>query len=259
MSLTSHRGPLGADPYGRANVELPDQVLYLEPSPKRVRARLGDEFILDTRRAHLLHETGREPVWYVPEDAVRPDLLRANGRRRDDGQRGLALLHDLRSGSRAVTDAAWSYEHPSMLAGLLALDWDVPDAWYEEDEEVLTHPRDPYHRIDVHPVGGEVRIHVNGEEVARSRAAKVLYETTARPRYYVPATDVRPETLQAGTRRTGCPYKGEARYRSVLTADGLVPDVAWVYADPHHDAAAVRGHLAFHHERDEVQLELPRG
>ena len=34
------------------------------------------------------------------------------------------------------------------LAGTIRFDWDALDAWFEEDEEVFVHPRNPYARVD---------------------------------------------------------------------------------------------------------------
>src|SRR5215471_4818696 len=69
------------------------------------------------------------------------------------------LRSTLRIGNRAIENAVWSYEHPlsgmERIKGLLAFHCDKVDHWFEEDEEVFGHARDPYHRADARPSSRE--------------------------------------------------------------------------------------------------------
>ena len=67
------------------------------------------------------------------------------------------------------------------------------DAWYEEDEQVFVHPRDPYHRVGVLQSSRQVRVRVDGEVVAENERPRVLFETGLHPRYYILPEDVREE------------------------------------------------------------------
>lgn len=74
---------------------------------------------------------------------------------------------------------------------LVRVPWDAAERWLEEDEEVIVHPHDPYHRIEVLRSSRHVRVHVGGEPVAESTRPRILFETGLPPRYYLPREDVR--------------------------------------------------------------------
>jgi uncharacterized protein (DUF427 family) len=82
------------------------------------------------------------------------------------------------------------------------------DHWYEEDEEVFVHPRDPYHRVDVLNSSRHVKILVDGEVVAETDRPRILFETGLPPRYYFPPEDVSEDVLLPSDKNTECPYKG---------------------------------------------------
>ena len=115
------------------------------------------------------------------------------------------------------------------------------DTWYEEDEQVFVHPRDPYHRVDVLQSSRRVRVSVNGEVVAETEQPRVLFETGLPPRYYIPPEDVREEALVRSQRTTRCPYKGVASYYSVEAGGERVDDLVWYYPDPIPEAPKIRG------------------
>ena len=114
------------------------------------------------------------------------------------------------------------------LAGYVALDFDAFDAWYEEDEQITGHPRDPFHRIDVRKSARTVRIQVDGHVAAETTRARLLFETQLPVRFYLPREDVRLD-LQPSTRSTYCPYKGGASYWSVDVGGRRRQDIAWSY------------------------------
>ncbi len=260
MSLTIN-GPFAKQPAGRLNVDLgePDVVLYLDPMPYRVQALLANETVVDSHRPFLLHETGRLPVYYFPPEDVRRDLLDPAGSRKETDAKGTCERWALRVGDRSVPDAAWSYsdvpEAASFLNGLVALDWDAMDEWFCEDEQILGHPRDPYHRIDVFPTSRHVRVLLDGELLAETRRALALFETSLPPRYYMPVEDVRAELLEPSSARTRCAYKGSASYWSVRVGDRIVEDLVWTYRDPQHEVEPIRDLLCFFNERVDLELD----
>src|SRR5919204_3652670 len=184
MSLTVGTGPFAKEPQGSFNfrVEAPTgSVLFFDPVPQRIRAVLGGETVVDSRRAKLLHETGHLPVYYFPDEDVRFDLLEASGKRTHCPHKGEASYWTIRAGRREAADAVWAYREPiepaSFLAGHVALYWDAVDEWFAEDEQLFGHPRDPFHRIDVHRTTRHVRVLRDGELLAESRRASVLFES----------------------------------------------------------------------------------
>jgi uncharacterized protein (DUF427 family) len=261
MSLTYGTGPFGRTPGGSFNRAVPplEGLIYLEDFPRRIRARLRGETVVDSRHAKLLHEHGLLPVLYFPRAEVRDDLLEPSDRRTTCPWKGEAHYHHLRVGDAVVEDAVWSYPEPVEgvpgLADLVALYWDRMDEWLEEDEPARVHVRDPYHRTDVLDTSRHVRVEVGGETVAESRRARVLFETAHPPRWYLPPEDVRGDVLVASEKRSGCAYKGFASYFSVRAGGVEEEDVVWFYPDPTRDAERVRDRLCFFNERVDLYLD----
>ena len=258
MSLTASTGPLGPRPAGRLNTPLEPptgSVILWDPVLQRIRGRLGGETVVDSARAMLLHESGHLPVYYFPEADVRADLLEPTDHTTHCPHKGDASYWSIRSGDRVAENAVWSYLEPKesveFIRGYRSFYWNKLDEWLAEDEPLFGHPRDPYHRIDVYPSSRHVRVLVNGEAVADSKRAQILFETNLPPRYYLPHEDVRMELLQPSDKRTTCAYKGHASYWSV----GDEEDVVWTYEDPARDAEPVRGLLAFFNERVDIELD----
>ena len=231
----------------------PDHVVSLEPSPKRVRVRFNGEFVADTTRALLVRETGHVPVYYFPPDDVATDLLRASDLRTHCPFKGEASYWTVVVDGRTAEDAVWSYRTPrgnlADLAGHMAFYWDRMDAWFEEDEEVFVHARDPHVRIDILASSRPVRVVLGGRTVAESRRARFLFETGLPTRYYLPPEDVTADLLRPSETRTACPYKGVARYWSMEIGGRLFEDIIWSYPDPVHESARIEGYLCFFNER----------
>ncbi|MDQ3983008.1 MAG: DUF427 domain-containing protein, partial [Actinomycetota bacterium] len=161
MTLTLGTGPFGDSPGGVLNAKADGRFLFFEDSPRRVRATFAGETIVDSRHAKLLHEGGHLPVYYFAEEDVRMDLLERTARSTHCPYKGDASYWTLRVGDEEAEDAAWSYPEPREgappLAGYLAFYWEKLDGWFEEDEQVFGHPRDPYHRIDAVPTSRHIR------------------------------------------------------------------------------------------------------
>ena len=132
------------------------------------------------------------------------------------------------------------------------------DGWFEEDEPVRVHPRDPYTRVDVLESSRHVRVELDGVTVADSRRPRILFETGLRPRYYLPLTDLRLDLLRPSDRRTECPYKGEASYFSVEVNGRRFDDVVWTYRTPLPEAQKIAGLACFYDERVDLFLDGER-
>lgn len=256
MSLTYGSGPFGQRPVGRFNLELPREgLLYVEESPKWIRARFAGETVADSRHPRLLHEHARLPMFLFPEEDVRSDLLSPSGRTKRDPVKGELRMLDLVVDGRRVEDAAWTFTTEPLLAGLVALRWDAMDEWLEEEEQLHGHARDPYSRIDVRETSRHVVVRVHGQVVADTSRAKVLFEAGLPPRWYIPADDVHRELLEPSDKQTTCAYKGFASYYHVRVGDELEDDLIWTYRDPLHDAAQVKDMLAFFNERVDLEVD----
>ena len=260
MTLTLGSGPFSGHPGGRFNfrVEAPKHVLYFEDSPRRIRVRFGGETIADTRRAKLMHETGHLPVYYFPEDDVRTDLLEPTDHSTHCPFKGDASWWTVRAGGRGAENAVWSYPEPHEdappIAGYLAFQFKAMDEWLEEDEPVVGHPRDPYHRVDVREGSNHVRVVAGGEVIAETRRPKLVFETGLPVRWYIRPEDVRSGFLTPSDTHTICAYKGHASYWTLGTGDGALEDVAFGYQDPFPEGEKVRDHLCFLHEGVRVEV-----
>ncbi len=262
MALTVGTGPFGKHSTGTFNFEVAapkGHALYFEDSPKRVRAVLGGETVVDSRSVKLMHETGHLPVYYFPEEDIRQDLLEPSDHTTHCPFKGDASYRSVRVGDRVAENAVWGYpepeEHFAPLAGYAAFYWEKMDAWYEEDEEVIGHPHDPYHRVDVLESSRHVKVSVNGEVLAETDRPKILFETGLPPRYYIPPEDVRAELLVPSETKTICPYKGVASYRSARTNGEAVEDLVWYYPEPLPEAQKVRDHLCFYDKKVELEVD----
>ena len=241
-------------------MDSPDARLYvIEPSPRRVRVMYAGEVVADSTGVKLLFETGKLPVYYFPSDDVRMDVLSASSRVEADDVKGPTQFFDLGVGGRATGHAAWcsegNLEHGPELGDLIAFDWHKMDAWFEEDEEVFVHARDPYHRVDVVESSRHVEISIDATVVADSRRPMMLFETGLPTRYYLPKMDVRLELLERSDSHTGCPYKGTADYFSVRTGKRLVEDIVWCYEAPIPEIPKIAGRLCFYDERVDVVID----
>jgi uncharacterized protein (DUF427 family) len=228
----------------------------VETGRKRVRAFLGGAVVADTMRPVLVWEVPYYPAYYVPVGDVRAELV-ADGGTVHSPSRGDARTFAVRAGGREAPGAALRYEDSPIAAlrDLVRLDWHAMDAWFEEDEEVFTHPRDPYTRVDILASSRHVRIEVDGTTIAESNTPRVLFETGLPPRYYLPKTHVRLDLLIPSDTVTHCPYKGRAAYWSVRTPDGLHNDLAWSYAAPLPESQKIAGLIAFYDEKVDVHVD----
>ncbi|MEV0383851.1 DUF427 domain-containing protein [Nonomuraea sp. NPDC050643] len=225
----------------------------VERTAKRVRTYLGGRVVADTTSALLVWEVPYYPTYYFPLDDVDESALKATGATKHSPSRGDAVVYTVTSGTVEAADAALGYPDSPLeqIRGHVRFDWDAMDAWFEEDEEVFFHPRDPYTRIDILHSSRHVRVEVGGVTVADSRSPRVLFETGLPARYYLPKTDVRLDLLEHTDTATHCPYKGTAEY---WTVNGE-KDLAWSYRTPLPESEKVAGLVAFYNEKLDIYLD----
>ncbi len=245
--------------------------LRYEPSPKRVRAELGGQTVADSTAALLVWEPRRVVGCYaVPLEDVDAEL-RPSSAPPPEGDADAPLLHtgfafgvhstdgealDVVVGGRTLEGAAFRPADPE-LAGHVVLDFHAFDAWYEEEEPIIAHPRDPFHRVDILASSRHVRIELGGELLAESSRPFLVFETGLPTRYYMPPEDVVAE-LRPTDKRTYCAYKGEATYRALTIGDEERDDIVWGYEQPLRQAAELTGRVAFFDEKVDVTIDGER-
>lgn len=248
MSLTIGIGPFARPRKGRLNVDIsaaPKNLLYVHELGRHVRGELSGESIVDSEDVVMLHETGLPPQWYFPLADIRPDLLVDSDHQTHCPYKGDARYWHLRVGDRLVENAVWNYPAPLPgapdISGLAGFYFEKIDAWYEEDEQVLGHPRDPFHRVDTRRSHRHVTVTLDGRKIAETNSPIALFETGLPVRWYIPRADLDWDALSESEKHTVCPYKGIASYISV----GEHPDVGWTYPDPFGEALAIADHYSF--------------
>ncbi|NUT91353.1 MAG: DUF427 domain-containing protein [Saccharothrix sp.] len=236
----------------------------VEQGNRRVRVFLGGSVVADTTRPFLVWEKPHYPTYYLPAEDVRASLVETGEVKRSPS-RGDGAVYDVKVDGAVAEGAAVRYpESPfEELRSLVRLEWDAMDEWFEEDEPVYVHPRDPYTRVDALPSSRHIRVEVGGVTVAESSRPVILFETGLPARYYLPMTDVRMDLLRPTELRTSCPYKGTAEYWSVLVGDKVHENVVWGYRTPLPESRNVAGLVAFYNEKvdifvDGVREERPR-
>ena len=227
MSLTSGRGPLSRRPAGRFTAPVPDDVAYVEPVRRRVRASLGGRTVVDTEAALLVHRAGGPPTYALPPDDVDATAL--------DG---------------AVSP------HPD-ADGYLAVEWGAPDHWFEEEDEVFLHPRNPFHRIECLRTTRHLHVEVAGTVLVDGPATIALHETALEPRLYVDKASVRTDLLVPSATTSLCPSKGTATWWSAVVDGVTHADVAWSYEDPLPESLPVAGLLCFDPAHADVTEAFP--
>ncbi len=261
MGLSWQQGPLGRGPVGTflSPTPLPARLLYVEPLRRRLRVRFAGEWIVDSEDVLLLHEPGHYPVALFRPADVRPDVLRYEERvtrHRDLGDTG---WFGVTVGDTHSARAAWTYldppAHAEILRDRVAFAWRAMDAFFEEDERIVGHAADPYHRIDIRPTSRHLTVDVAGtggsRRVADTTRPLVLYESGFAPRWYVPREDVDAAALEPADGRTFCPYKGLADYYDVAGRSRA----AWSYPEAWPEVARVGAFVSFEPDKLEVRLD----
>lgn len=233
MTLTMGTGPLSASTDGRSVPTLPGGVRFAQPYPRRVRAVIGGDTVVDTETAVLLHAPDRLPALWLPRADVRVDLVPA-GRLREAPDKG---------------------ELAGLLEGRVHLPLAVADRWFAEDEPVYAHFKDPYHRVDVLTSSRHVVVRVEGRTIAETRRPKLLFETGLPVRYYIPWADVALAHVAISDTVSQCPYKGDGQHWHLDVGGRRIEDAAWSLPHPLPEGFAALEHIAFYPDRVELVVD----
>jgi uncharacterized protein (DUF427 family) len=239
------------------------EVNRIEAVPRRIRGVLGGQTIVDTTAALYVWEWANYPQFYLPVPDVAPGILIDEGHRQQT-RRGPADVHGLRVGDQHRPGAAKVFTDSTLaqLNGTVHIAWAALDAWYEEDERVFVHPRNPYVRVDALRSTRQLRVELDGVLLAESHSPVLLFETGLPTRYYLNRTEVNFAHLEPSPTQSQCPYKGiTSEYWSVRVGDRVEPDLAWAYDFPLPAVTAIEGLIAFYNEKVDITLdgvELPR-
>lgn len=237
----------------------PAELVRFLPARRRVRVYFNGETLADSQNAMLLWEWRRAPHYYFPLEDVRTEFLEKSTKTSRRPSIGDAEYWHIQVGDRRGEDAAWSYpetrpEAPD-LEGYVTFKWRLMDAWFEEDDEIFVHPKDPFVRVDALTSSRHVKVVVDGEVVAESNRPVLLYETGLITRYYIPKMDVRQELLVSSETHTECPYKGVASYYSLDVGSELREDLVWYYPHPYPEVGKIQNLLCFYNEKMDIYVD----
>jgi uncharacterized protein (DUF427 family) len=219
-----------------------------------MRVMFGGAWIARSDDVVLLHEPGRYPVAYFPKGDIARDILTPTGRTTNHPDLGPTVWYALTAGEREAPRGAWEHtglpEHAGVLADRVAFAWHAMDAFYEEDERILGHAADAYHRIDIRATSRALVVLAGDTAIAETHRPLVLYESGFAPRWYVPRADVNPELLEPSARETFCPYKGICTYYNIGDAN----QAAWSYREPYREVDRIADLISF--EPDKVTITI---
>lgn len=267
MGLSWQQGPLSGGTVGQflCPEPLPQRLLFAEPLRRRLRVRLAGEWIVDSEDVVLLHEPGRYPVAYFQLADVRPGVLvREEDRKTQHRDLGGTAWFKVTVGERTAPHGAWQHtdlpSYAGVLEGRVAFAWRAMDAFYEEDERIVGHAADAYHRIDIRRSSRRLVVRDGGRVIADTTRPFVLYESGFAPRWYVPREDIDEGALKLVEGQTFCPYKGLASYYDV----GTRQKAAWSYPQAWKEVARISNLVSFEPDKidvflDERQLALEPG
>lgn len=233
-------------------VRVMEKKIEIEPTARWIRVEFNNQIIGDSKAALLVRD-GHRLTYYFPLADIDEQWLKP-GRVGSDGRNYFDIVVE----EKTAESAAWSYSSGSAhgdLVGYVAFNWRKMDHWYEEEEEVFVHPRDPYHRVDSIQSSRHVKVVIDGITVAESSRPVFLFETGLPTRYYLPQEDVRMDLLEQTRARTQCPYKGDASYWSVVAGDKTYRNIVWGYLEPINESDKIRGLLSFFNEKVDIFID----
>jgi uncharacterized protein (DUF427 family) len=232
-------------------------VNHVEPVPRRVRGILGGETVFDTTRALYVWEWENYPQYYVPVADVAEGVL-SNEQHPRHTKQGLAQMHTLSVGAQTRGSAARVFTEPvlDVLADTVRFEWAALDHWFEEDEQVFVHPRNPYTRVDALRSTRSVRVELEGVLLAETSSPVMVFETGLPTRYYFNRTEVHFEHLEPTDTVTECPYKGTTTgYWSIRTGETVHRDLAWAYDFPTRQLLPIAGLVSFYNEKVDITVD----
>jgi uncharacterized protein (DUF427 family) len=260
MGLSWQQGPLAPGAIGRFLVAdpLPQRLLYAEPLRRRMRVRFGGAWVADSEDVVLLHEPGRYPVAYFPLRDITDGVLQVSDYTTRHTDLGPTSWYTVGVGDHASPRAAWQHtglpEYAAELKGRVAFAWRAMDAFYEEDERIVGHAADSYHRIDIRQTSRHLVARDGGQVIADTSRPLALYESGFAPRWYVARADVDESALTPAAGQTFCPYKGLCSYYDIQDARRAV----WSYENAWPEVGRISGLLSFEPDKVAVYLDGTR-
>jgi uncharacterized protein (DUF427 family) len=257
MGLAWQQGPLSEKSVGHflSPEPLPARMLYAEPLRRRMRVRFAGSWIADSEDVVLLHEPGRYPVAYFPLADISDQVLQPISTVTQHHDLGETAWYAVSVGETTKTRAAWRHtalpDHAKVLEDRVAFAWRGMDAFYEEDERIVGHAADLYHRNDIRRTSRHLVVKAGDRVVADTHAPLVLFESGFAPRWYVPRADVDESALTPVEGQTFCPYKGLCSYYDVAG----VARAAWYYPQAWEEVARVRDMISFEQDKLTVTLD----
>jgi len=260
VGLSWQQGPLSPGAVGRflAAEALPKRLLYAEPLRRRMRVRFGGEWIADSENVVLLFEPGHYPMAYFPASDIAANILQDAGHTTQHPDFGRTSWYAVEAGGQRAARGAWRHvelpAHASELRERVAFAWPAMDAFYEEDERIVGHAADNYHRIDIRQTSRHLVVRNGVRVIADTKRAMALYESGFAPRWYVPRADVDEPALKPVERKTFCPYKGVCSYYDI----GEAPLAAWSYPEAYPEVGRIANFLSFEPEIVTVEIDGKR-
>jgi uncharacterized protein (DUF427 family) len=256
MGLSWQQGPLSPGATGRflTPEPLPKRLLYVEPLRRRMRVRLGGNWIADTEDVILLFEPGHYPMAYFKETDIASGALKLTGHTTHHPDLGLTSWYAVSAGGKTAPKGAWQHTRlpyfAQELLGRVALAWPAMDAFFEEDERITGHAADGYHRIDIRQSSRNLIVGYRDHVIADTIRPLVLYESGFAPRWYVPRADIEMPALDPVEHQTFCPYKGVCSYYNI----GEARLAAWSYRQAYAEVHRIDDLVSF--EPDVVSVHL---
>jgi uncharacterized protein (DUF427 family) len=257
MGLSWQQGPLSPGALGRFLVPepLPKRLLYAEPLRRRMRVRFGGSWIADTEDVVVLFEPGHYPMAYFKEADVTPGTLESSGHTTQHPDLGPTSWYIVRSGEKRAARGAWQHiglpTYAQELKGRVAFAWPAMDAFFEEDERIMGHAADSYHRIDIRLSSRNLMVRYGDRIIADTKRPLALYESGFAPRWYVPRADTDQSALTPVGHRTFCPYKGLCSYYDI----GEARLAAWSYREAYAEVSRINDLVSFEPDIVSVQLD----
>ena len=221
-----------------------------------MRVRFGGNWIADTEDVILLFEPGRYPIAYFRETDISPGVLERTDHTTHHPEFGLTSWYTVRAGDKSAARGAWQHtdlpSYAQELQGRLAFAWPAMDAFFEEDERIMGHAADSYHRIDIRQSSRNLLVRHRDRIIADTKRPLALYESGFAPRWYVVRADIDESALAPVEHQTFCPYKGLCSYYDI----GQARLAAWSYREAYAQVGRINDLVSF--EPDIVSVEVDR-
>jgi uncharacterized protein (DUF427 family) len=220
-----------------------------------MRVRFGGTWIADSENVVLLFEPSRYPVAYFPKTDISPDSLLSTAHTTQHPDLGPTSWYAVRAGEHSASRGAWQHTelpaYASELQARVAFAWTAMEAFYEEDERIVGHAADSYHRIDIRQSSRSLVVRHRDRIIADTKRPLVLYESGFAPRWYVARADIDESAFVLIEQQTFCPYKGMCSYYDI----GESRRAAWSYLEAYPEVGRISGLLSFEPDTVSVQLD----